>query len=187
MTTAQMHRAPEVINTRRLILRRATVGFAEELFATYCQDEEVARYLVWLPHQTIGETQDYLSYCERAWANGVEYCWVITGGEALAGVGGVGMISCRIANHQAGLGYVLARPYWRQGLMSEAAGAVLEWVKTVQQVYRVEALVDADNPASARVLERIGMQSEGTRRRALVMPNVSPEPRDCLVYAHARD
>ncbi len=185
-----MHQAPELITTERLVLRKATMVYASQLFANYCQDDEVARYLIWLPHQTIDETKDYLSYCEHAWEKGIEYCWVLTIREPKdnsPNPEAVGMISCRIANDQAGIGYVLARSHWGQGLMTEAATAVLAWVTTVPQVRRVEALVDVDNPSSARVLEHVGMQSEGIRRAALVMPNISPEPRDCFVYAHVRE
>jgi RimJ/RimL family protein N-acetyltransferase len=42
---------------------------------------------------------------------------------------------------------------------------------------------DADNVASARLLESIGMQFEGRLRRWLMHPNVSAAPRDCLCYA----
>jgi RimJ/RimL family protein N-acetyltransferase len=50
-------------------------------------------------------------------------------------------------------------------------------------VYRVWAACDIDNIASARLLESVGMQLEGTLRRWLVHPNVSDSPRDCLCYA----
>ena len=45
---------------------------------------------------------------------------------------------------------------------------------------------DVENKASARVLEKVGMQREGTLRRYIVHPNISPEPRDCFVYSKVR-
>jgi [ribosomal protein S5]-alanine N-acetyltransferase len=40
-----------------------------------------------------------------------------------------------------------------------------------------------DNVASARLLERVGMEREGVLRRWLVHPNLSEAPRDCLCYS----
>ena len=50
-------------------------------------------------------------------------------------------------------------------------------------VVRVEADVVATHRASARVLEKVGMELEGVRRRYLVAPNLSPEPVDVKSYA----
>jgi len=54
------------------------------------------------------------------------------------------------------------------------------------EVYRVWAVCDTANLASARVLEKVGMTREGILKRWSVHPNVSPEPRDCFVYARVR-
>jgi RimJ/RimL family protein N-acetyltransferase len=81
------------------------------------------------------------------------------------------------------LGYALARRWWRQGLMSEAVTAMIEWALAQPTIYRVWATCDADNVASARLLERVGMEREGVLRRWLVHPNLSKVPRDCLCYS----
>ena len=70
--------------------------------------------------------------------------------------------------------------------MSEAAGAVLREALAQPQVFRVDAVCDVANGASARVLEKIGMQYEGVLRRYIVHPNVSDEPRDVRMYAATR-
>lgn len=43
-----------------------------------------------------------------------------------------------------------------------------------------------DNPASARVLERLGLQHEGILRRRIQHPNTGPVPRDARCYALVR-
>jgi RimJ/RimL family protein N-acetyltransferase len=50
----------------------------------------------------------------------------------------------------------------------------------------MRAVVDVDNAASVRVLEKAGMQREGLLRRFGVHPNTGPESRDCLLYARVR-
>ena len=52
-------------------------------------------------------------------------------------------------------------------------------------VYRIWAVCAVDNAASARVLENIGMTLEGRLKRCAMLPSLSPEPQDCLMYAKA--
>jgi ribosomal-protein-alanine N-acetyltransferase len=63
---------------------------------------------------------------------------------------------------------------------------VVEWALTRSSVFRVGAVCDAANIASARVMEKAGLTREGLLRRWLVSPNISDEPRDFLIYARSR-
>ena len=54
---------------------------------------------------------------------------------------------------------------------------------TRRNPYRVWATFDVDNKDTARVLERVGMQREGTLRNWLMHPNISEKPRDCYCYS----
>jgi [ribosomal protein S5]-alanine N-acetyltransferase len=53
-------------------------------------------------------------------------------------------------------------------------------------MFRVWAVTDVDNVASARVLERAGMTREGLLRSWLMHPSLSAAPRDCWCYARVR-
>jgi RimJ/RimL family protein N-acetyltransferase len=70
--------------------------------------------------------------------------------------------------------------------MTEAARSVVHWAIGLPLVYRVWAVCDIDNKASARVLEKIGMQRESILRRYIIHPTMSAEPRNCLVYSIVR-
>lgn len=48
------------------------------------------------------------------------------------------------------------------------------------------ATCDCDNVGSARVLEKLSFELEGTLRRWAVHPNISPEPRDSYCYSTVR-
>ena len=50
-------------------------------------------------------------------------------------------------------------------------------------IYRMAATCDVENKASARALEKSGFSREGLLRRYIIHPNISPEPRDSLLYA----
>lgn len=171
---------PETIETDRLRLRKPEIGDAEPIFDKYAQDPLVTKYLIWLPHKDISETHAFINKCLECWGTGERHPWVITdknNGQVM------GMIELRIVGHAANLGYVLAREFWRKGIMSEAATAVVNWVFQQPQIYRVWAICDVENFGSARVLEKVGMQREGIFRRMIMHPTVSDEPRDALCYA----
>ena len=93
------------------------------------------------------------------------------------------MIELRINNFKADIGYVVARPFWGRGIATEAGRSVVEWALLQEGIYRVWALCDTENVASARVLEKVGMGREGLLRRNILHPNVSNEPRDSYCYA----
>ncbi len=80
----------------------------------------------------------------------------------------------------------MARPFWGQGIMTEAARAVVQWAWSQSEIYRIWAVGDVENVASARVLEKVGMQHEGILRRFINHPNISDTPRDCHCYARVK-
>ncbi len=171
---------PEKFDTARLILRVPTMKDAESIFNNYARDKIVTRYVNWSPHENIEMTKSFLKRCINVWRAGTAFPWVITLKENLDVIG---MIELRINEHRADIGYVLARNYWEQGYASEAAQLVVDWTIAQPEIYRIWAVCDVDNHASARVLEKIGMQREGVLRRWLFHQNIDKKPRDCYSYS----
>jgi RimJ/RimL family protein N-acetyltransferase len=60
------------------------------------------------------------------------------------------------------LAYSLARPFWRQGLASEAAAAARDWAFAAHGFEHLASFILADNAASVRVAARLGATREGT-------------------------
>lgn len=170
--------------THRLLLREPHPADAQVLFASYTQDVDVARYMVWRPHADIAETDAFIQDCIAAWQGGVRRPYVIERrghpGEA------VGMLEARWVRHTVDIGYVLARPHWGMGLMPEAVAALAETALDDPRVFRVQGVCDVDNPASARTFEKSGFSREGRLERHMVHPNIGAEPRACFLYARCR-
>ena len=174
---------PETFETARLLLRPVTVGDVDAIFDSYAQDEEVARYLIWRPHRSRSETQAYVDRCiATPWE--VERTYILAGREDKV-VRGAFALRQR-APHRLDCGYVLARRWWRRGVMTEVLIEVTVWALRQPSVFRVGAVCDVENIGSARVLEKSGFVREGLLRRWLIHPNISDEPRDCYSYSHAR-
>ena len=84
-------------------------------------------------------------------------------------VGGVGIHPGEdIYRHSAELGYWLGEAHWGRGLVVAALRVVVPAAMTHFRLHRVHAGVFAGNPASMRVLERVGFQRDGVLPCAVV-------------------
>jgi RimJ/RimL family protein N-acetyltransferase len=174
-----MIRPPDTLTTERLLLRRPRRTDVDAVYE-YGRDPEVTRYLIFPTHRSRADAERFLAGCGQRWGSGEEYCWVIALKERDQVVGS---IACRIHGHAAEIGYALAGASWGFGYATEAGRAVVGWATGLSGIYRVWAVCDVENVASARVLEKLGMSREGMLRRWIVHPNLSAHPRDCYVYA----
>ena len=163
----------------RIALRAPTLDDAEPLFERIVSDPQVAQYMSWTPHRDVRETRRVITHIFNVAG---ETTWVI----GLPNGDTIGVCGWRRPQpHIIDFGYYLGRSWWGRGYMSEAVRLLLGKAQTDPTVYRVSAYCHVDNTASARVLQRSGLEYEGRLRRYAVLPNISPEPQDCLLFAKA--
>jgi ribosomal-protein-alanine N-acetyltransferase len=150
------------------------------LFDAYTHDPDVTRYVMWRPHTNVDQTLEFLRGCIAAWEGETRFPYVITlkDTEDL-----IGMVDFHIKSSTVGIGYVIGKAYWGRGIATEAVRVIVEWALNQPSIDRVCASCDIENVASARVLEKVGMQRERILRRYIIHPNISDEPRDCYLYA----
>jgi [ribosomal protein S5]-alanine N-acetyltransferase len=170
----------QTLQTKRLFLRQPVSEDAGSIFEQYAQDPEVTKYTGWQPHKSVRETDEYIDRCISVWANGTAFPYVLIRKEDTQLIG---MIEIRINQYKADLGYVLVKSEWGKGYMPEAMQALTDWALSQDEIYRIWAVCDVENGASARVMEKVGMHREGVLRRWFIHPNMSKEPRDCYCYA----
>lgn len=150
----------ERIMTERLVLRPLRYRDAKDFYA-YARDPEVARYVLWDPHTSLGQTRGILhSLIIQSRLEGLR-TRAITLRDSGRMVGTIGLVSRDWENHSAEVGFSLARDCWNQGLASEALAAYLEDLFTKAGLHRVEAQHDLLNPASGAVMRKAGMRKEG--------------------------
>jgi [ribosomal protein S5]-alanine N-acetyltransferase len=170
----------EVLNGPRVTLRAPTLDDAEPLFDRMTSDPAVSRYMSWRPHADVDETRRVIAEIFNV---GGETVWVI---ELREGGGPIGVCGWRRPQpHIIDFGYYLARQWWRRGIMTEVVQLLLDKAQRDPTVYRVTAHCHVDNIASARLLERSGLTLEGRMARYAVLPNISNEPQDCLLFGKA--
>ena len=87
--------------------------------------------------------------------------FLITRARDAALIGGIGIDRSEAFEDGAELGYWIARQHWGQGFATEAGRAVIQIAATLGYS-RVMAMHFLDNPASGRVLEKLGFEPNGT-------------------------
>jgi [ribosomal protein S5]-alanine N-acetyltransferase len=174
---------PDRLETPRLILRPIVAEDASAIFTGYAQDPQVVRFLIWYPHQSIADTEAYIARCMAAPPDR-ERTYAVLGRTEGRLLGAFALR--RPESYRLDCGYVLARPFWGRGLMTEVLTVAAQWAMRQDRIWRIGATCDVENRASARVMEKAGLQREGVVRRWMIYPNISPEPRDCFSYAMVR-
>lgn len=173
----------DAIKTARLHLRRPQVEDAGEIFRRYAQDPEVTRYLTWRPHRTQDETVRFIRECMDAWGGNARYPWIIEKNDDKSVIG---MIDAGMSVSKAHIGYVIARDAWGKGYATEALRTVVDRILDMPGMFRVWGVCDVENTASARVMQKAGMEKEGILKRFIIHPNTGLEPCDVFCYAKVR-
>jgi ribosomal-protein-alanine N-acetyltransferase len=101
-----------------------------------------------------------------------------------AAVGGIGIhVGQDVHRHTATLGYWLGEKFWGRGIVTEAVAALSDFWFENFPLRRISAEVFANNPASARVLEKAGFVFEGRLKNNVVKDG---KLLDSLLYAKTK-
>lgn len=152
------------IRTARLILRPLTRAHLEPMLSLISA-KEIAATTLRIPHPYTREhAEEYFQSMQSLIDEGTMLRLSIFIAASEEYCGSVGLhIECD--NDRAELGYWVGVPYWRRGIASEAAKAVVEHGIGDLGLNRIYATVFAGNMASRRVAEKAGMKYEGCLRQ----------------------
>lgn len=149
--------------TERLFLRPladADAGDVERLAG----DRAVADTALNVPHPfEAGMAQAWIAADRASFEQGTAVTFALTRRSDRAFLGAIGLMQIA-PGHQAELGYWIGAPFWGQGYATEAAREVVAYAFTELGLVRVHAHHLGRNPASGRVLRKVGMQHEGRLR-----------------------
>ncbi|WP_143217270.1 GNAT family N-acetyltransferase [Acetobacter sp. DsW_063] len=171
---------PDRFHSPDHVLRPLSMEDAENIFNGYAQDPEVSRYTIWAPHKRLSETKEFVATCISTPPELRRTYSVYDTKETSFR----GLLSLRqIKPFHVEVGYVLARPWWGRGVMTDVLKTTVTLMLSQRECFRVSGICDMENIGSARVMEKAGLTREGVLRRYIVHPNVSSSPRDCFIYA----
>ncbi len=171
------------LTTARLLLRPFAPGDVDDVFE-YARDPEWAEFLLDSAPQPYTRRDAEQFVAGRMTAPRTELSWAIV--QDGTGIGG---IILRVdAKHETGqVDYALAKSHWGQGLMPEAAAAVVDWAFRERRLARMSSQADVRNRRSWRVMEKIGMRREGVSRSRRKDPRPGRPRIDMAFYGLLRE
>jgi len=149
-----------ILETNRLLLRHQVIEDLDDLWALYC-NPEITKYIPDAPRSR-EEAQEELEWHMYGHPKYPELgLWATIHKETGKFIGRCGLLPWDIDNqHEVEVAYTIAQAYWRQGLGSEAAEAILQYGFQKLSLSRLVCLIEAENTASIKVAEKIGMSFE---------------------------
>ncbi len=153
-----------ILTTERLVLREFEEKDWQAVLA-YQSDPRYLRYNPWT-QRTERDARDFVGIflAQREQEPRTKFQLAITlppGGQV---IGNAGIRMKTPDAYEADIGYELDPRYWGNGYATEAARRLLAFGFQDLELHRIWAWCLAENVASARVLEKIGMRQEGRLR-----------------------
>lgn len=152
------------IKTERLLLRPFELSDAKDV-QRLAGDRAIADTTLNIPHPyDDGMAEEWIATHQPKFEAGELSNFAIVLKASGKLIGAIGLKICpRFA--RAELGYWIGRPYWKNGYCTEACRAVLQYGFSVLKLNRIHASHFSRNPASGRILQKIGMVHEGRVRQ----------------------
>ena len=151
------------LSTERLILRPFEPEDAPEV-QRLAGMHEIADMTLHIPHPyEDGMAEEWMQTHREQFEEGRQLTLAITDREDGKLLGAIGLQFHK--DHRRGeLGYWVGVPYWNRGYCTEAAQAMLQYGFVQRGLQKIYASHFARNPASRRVMEKLGMSHEGRLR-----------------------
>jgi RimJ/RimL family protein N-acetyltransferase len=152
------------LQTDRLILRPFTLDDAPAV-RRLAGDPAIADTTLNIPHPyEAGMAEAWIETHPQQYEKGEGATFAIVRRADGVLVGAIG-IHPRAKHDRAEIGYWIGKPYWGQGIATEAARAVVDYGFETLGLNRIYAYHFGRNPASGRVMQKLGMKYEGTLRQ----------------------
>ena len=156
----KMERKDHIFETARLRVRPWNSSDSGALFK-YASEPEVGERAGWPPHQSIEES---LAVIRDIFSNG--HTWALELKETGEAIGCICYYSAAESNipigpEDAELGYWVAKPFWNQGLCTEALRGMVQYCFNKKGFLTLWSDFFVDNPASGRVMEKCGFRDTG--------------------------
>jgi [ribosomal protein S5]-alanine N-acetyltransferase len=153
-----------VMETERLVLRPLITDDAAAV-AALAGRREIADTTISIPHPYSEERAVEWIATHTVRSGGKELVFAITLRKSGSLIGSMGLRDIDTEHSQAEMGFWIGLDWWGQGFATEAGRAVIRFAFEQLNLNRVHAHHMVRNPASGRVLARIGMKREGVLRQ----------------------
>ena len=157
-------KTPPNLKTRRLILRAfrlADAPVVQKLAGVF----EIADTTLNIPHPyPEGAAIEWITSHPEQFNRRKEIHFAITLRETQKLIGAISLMNIKKDHSRAEMGYWIAKEHWNWGYATEAAEAMVNFGFNELNLHKIYATYFRRNPASGKVLEKIGMHQEGVLR-----------------------
>lgn len=158
---------PPIIKTQRLRLRPLTLDDAASI-QQLAGRKEIAAMTRSIPHPySLAQAQEWLTKLIGDTSDGKAAVFGVVLESTGQLIGTIGLAAIDADQGCAEMGFWIGVDWWGQGYATEAARAVLRHGFEALGLNRIYAHHMTKNPASGRVLAKIGMKREGLLRQAM--------------------
>jgi len=169
------------LRTDRLALRACTALDAP-VVQRLAGDRRVASTTLTIPHPyEDGMAEEWIASHSPRWEARDFLALAVTKEEE--GLIGAISLDLSLPHRRAELGYWIGVPFWSLGYATEASRTLIAFGFEELGLNRIEAHYLTRNPASGRVLEKLGMTHEGVRRQHTVKWGVPEDVAICSLLA----
>lgn len=152
------------LETSRLLLRQIRMEDIQEYYERLFGDGDVARYMLFDPHQDIGESLASIEKTLQRYEQGRCYRWGIALREDDSLIGIIELLRFDEEKDTCSFVYMLGCGYWNRGYATEALKAVIGFTFEKMGIQRIVVDHMAENPASGAVMRKAGMTHVGTEK-----------------------
>ena len=148
------------METKRILLRHWRDDDAETLFK-WASDPDVGPRAGWPPHKSVEESREVI---KTVFNNDSNWAIVLKAtGEVIGAIGYGPSCECELParENEPLCGYWIAKPYWNQGICTEALKLMLDHIRKITDIKSLISGHFVDNPASGKVMEKCGFVPTG--------------------------
>ena len=148
-----------ILETERLILRRVLPSDVKEMFELRSNPETMK----YIPRPLLTNHEEALAHIQMMedkieTNEGINWAITLKGDDKMLGV--IGHYRIKPEHYRAEVGYMILPEYHGKGITTEAVQCVVDYGFNTMQLHSIEGVIDPENEASQRVLQKCGFVKE---------------------------
>lgn len=151
-----------ILETERCVLREITTTDVPKLYDIYAEPE-VACYVEGLYEDMEEEIEYTKAYIDKVYAFYGYGMWIVEDKQTGAMIGRAG-IEYKDERSGVELGFLIAKPFWRQGLAYEVVQAIMEYTAEKLDIHSIYTVVQEENKKSTALCRKLGFQRVGNKK-----------------------
>jgi len=148
-----------ILETKRLILRRVLPSDVKEMFELRSNPETMK----YIPRPLLTNHEEALAHIQMMedkieTNEGINWAITLKGDDTMLGV--IGHYRIKPEHYRAEVGYMILPEYHGKGITTEAVQCVVDYGFNTMQLHSIEGVIDPENGASEKVLQKCGFVKE---------------------------